>query len=189
MVWLTCWEQRPLSSSGHSCVCRSSADVSVCCSSTCHVAGLLIPRVSRSLLAHLVPDMLPPWFLVNFCSFFSSLWPGILTCHVFPLLATLYFFTLFFGFLNIWSLVYPNLRWLYPEVFSAFLDPGTTQGPCLSAAPVFPHAILLSWDLRMGFTGAKSGSRLGLENGDHDPDVSIHWMEGVIHIHRERSFP
>lgn len=58
-----------LNSSGHSCVCRSCADVSVCCSSTCHVAGLLIPWVSRSLLANLVPDMLPPWLLVNFCSY------------------------------------------------------------------------------------------------------------------------
>jgi len=38
----------------------------------------------------------------------------------------------------------------------------------------------------MGFIGAKSGSRLGLENGDHDPDVSIHWLEGIIHIHGER---
>lgn len=29
----------------------------------------------------------------------------------------------------------------------------------------------------MGFTGAESDSRLGLENGDQDPDMAIQWME------------
>ena len=131
-----------LNTSGHSCVCRSCADVSVCCSSTCHVAGLLIPRVSRSLLAHQVPDMLPPWILVNFCSLFSSLWPGILTFPVFPLLATLYFFTLF------WLPEYmiPCLPWPQMTIsWSVFCLPGSWHHPGtlpFSCPSFLPHYLI-----------------------------------------------
>ena len=62
VVWLTCWEQRPFEQFWALLCFRCCVDVSVCCSSTCHVAGLLIPRVSHSLLAHQVPDILPPGF-------------------------------------------------------------------------------------------------------------------------------
>ena len=184
MVGFTCWEQRPSEQSGQSCVCRSCADVCLL-QLTCHMAGLLIPRVSHSLLAHLVPDMLPPWHLVNFCSLFSSPWPGILTCHVFPLLANLYFFTLF------WLPEYliPCLPWRQMTVsWSVFCLPGSGHHPGTLpfSCPSFPPHNLFKLGSEDGFTGSKSGSRLGLENGDYDPDVSIRWLEGIIHIHRER---
>ena len=38
----------------------------------------------------------------------------------------------------------------------------------------------------MGFTGAESGSRLGLENGDQDPDMAIQWMEIKNNSHSQR---
>lgn len=73
-----------LNGSGHSCVCRSGADVSVCSGvPACLRLAWMLPLCSLPpLLTHLVPDELPTWLSVNFCSFPLSLWPGILTCFL-----------------------------------------------------------------------------------------------------------
>ena len=83
-----------------------------------------------------------PWLLVNFCSLFSSLWPGILTCHVFPLLATLYFFTLFW----LPEYVIPCLPWPQMTIsWSVFCLPGSWHHPGtlpFSCPRFLPHYLI-----------------------------------------------
>lgn len=135
--------------SGCSCVCGSSADVSV----------LAAAPLRLSLFAHLVSRALCTWLVIKFCSLpWNLAWnpdplPGLTSGN----------FIFLHPILPSGSLV-PCLPWPRMTVSqSVFCLPGSWQHLetlLFSCHSPPQHYLFLSWDLRMGFIEAEWGSKI-----------------------------